>query len=88
MRVPAVMRLKRIGAKKAPAYRVVVTDRKNRRDGEAVEEVGFYNPVSNPPVVDFKKERVEYWLSVGVVPSETVGNLLKQAGFAGAKASA
>ena len=86
--MPATMRLKRIGAKKAPSYRVIITDRKNRRDAEAVEEVGFYSPTQNPPIVTFKKERVEYWLSVGAVPSETVGNLLKNAGISRPKASA
>lgn len=86
--MPAVMRLKRVGAKKAPSYRVIVTDRKNRRDAKAVEEVGYYSPAQNPPVLSFEKERVEYWLGVGVVPSETVANLLKSAGIGPVKASA
>lgn len=82
-----VMRLKRVGAKKAPVYRVIITDRRNRRDGRAIEEIGLYNPISNPPQVTFKEDRVRHWLGVGAIPSETVRNLLKKAGLVGAAAA-
>jgi len=75
------MRLKRIGAKKAPVYRVVITDSRAKRDGRPVEEVGVYNPCTEPPVVTLKEERVKYWLGVGAQPSETVRSILRKAGY-------
>jgi small subunit ribosomal protein S16 len=79
--VATAMRLKRIGAKKAPVYRVVVTDSRAKRDGRPVEEVGMYNPRTEPPTVVLNEERIKYWLGVGVVPSETVRSLLRKAGY-------
>ena len=72
-----MIRLARLGAKKKPSYRVVVIDKERARDSRSVEVVGFYNPISQPPVVNLKHERIEYWLKSGAQPSETVTRLLK-----------
>jgi len=72
-----VIRLARFGAKKKPTYRVVVTDRRKARDSDCLEIVGHYNPVSDPAEVVLKHDRVEYWLSVGAQPSDTVRRLIK-----------
>jgi small subunit ribosomal protein S16 len=72
-----MIRLARFGAKKKPSYRVVVIDKERARDSRSVEVVGFYNPISQPPVVTLKHERIEYWLKSGAQPSETVTRLLK-----------
>jgi len=73
-----MIRLARFGAKKKPTYRVVVIDKERARDSRAVEVVGFYNPVSQPPVINLKHERVDYWLKSGAQPSDTVNRLLKK----------
>ena len=73
------IRLTRMGAKKKPFYRVVVAERRTARDGSFVEIVGHYNPVSNPPVIDLKMDRVNHWLDCGAQPSETVRSLIKKA---------
>jgi small subunit ribosomal protein S16 len=73
-----MIRLARFGAKKKPSYRVVVIDKERARDSRAVEVIGFYNPVSQPPVVNLKHERMEYWLKSGAQPSDTVARLLKK----------
>ena len=78
-----MMRLKRIGAKKAPVYRVVITDKRNRRDGRPIEEIGLYNPTTDPPEIAFKDDRVRHWLGVGAIPSDTVRSLLKRRGLWG-----
>jgi small subunit ribosomal protein S16 len=72
-----MIRLARFGAKKKPTYRVVVIDKERARNSTSVEVVGFYNPVSQPPTVNLKHERIEYWLKNGAQPSETVSRLLK-----------
>jgi small subunit ribosomal protein S16 len=72
-----MIRLARFGAKKKPSYRVVVIDKERARNSRSVEVVGFYNPVSQPQVVNLKHERIEYWLKTGAQPSETVSRLLK-----------
>ena len=72
------MRLARAGAKKAPFYRVVVANSRNARDGRFIEHVGVYDPTRNPAEVRFKMDRVEYWLSQGVQPSDTVAQLLNK----------
>jgi small subunit ribosomal protein S16 len=72
-----MIRLARFGAKKKPTYRVVVIDKERARDSRSVEVVGFYNPVSQPQVVNLKHERIEYWMKSGAQPSETVTRLLK-----------
>ena len=71
------LRLKRVGRKRAPSYRLVVIESSARRDGRPVEEVGYYNPISKQSHFDVPK--IEKWLSYGVQPTETVANLLKKA---------
>jgi small subunit ribosomal protein S16 len=68
-----------MGAKMTPFYRGVVTERRQARDGSFVEIVGHYNPVANPPSVDLKMDRIQYWMQCGAQPSETVRSLIKRA---------
>jgi small subunit ribosomal protein S16 len=76
------IRLMRTGKKKQPSYRVVVKEGRSPRGGEYIEQVGFYDPLSDPAEVRFEKERIEYWLSVGAQPTDTVKKLLaKHAGI-------
>jgi small subunit ribosomal protein S16 len=72
-----MIRLARFGAKKKPSYRLVVIDKVRARNSRSVEVVGFYNPVSQPPVVNLKHDRIDYWVKNGAQPSETVGRLIK-----------
>ena len=72
-----MIRLARFGAKKKPTYRVVVIEKERARNSRAVEVVGHYNPVAQPPTVDFDHERVAHWLKSGAQPSERVSRLLK-----------
>lgn len=78
------IRLSRGGAKKVPFYRIVATDRRSPRDGRFIEQIGIYDPLREPPEVRIDAERLDYWLSVGATPSETVGQLVKR--FRGASA--
>ena len=71
------MRLKRIGAKKAPAYRIVVADSRSPRDGRFIEQIGFYNPLTNPAEIKIDAEKAKTWLANGAQPTETVRSLLK-----------
>jgi len=73
-----MIRLTRRGAKKKPHYRVVVIEKANARDGRFVEILGHYNPRKNPAEVVLKQERVDYWLSKGAQPSDTVRGFLKR----------
>ena len=73
-----MIRLARFRAKKKPSYRVVVIDKERARNSRSVEVVGFYNPVSQPPVVSLKHERIEYWVKNGAQPSDTVTRLIKK----------
>ncbi|MDI3270612.1 MAG: 30S ribosomal protein S16 [Bacillota bacterium] len=75
------IRLRRMGAKRRPFYRLVVADSHSRRDGEFIEELGYYDPVAEPAVLEIKKERVEEWIQKGAIPSPTVRTLLRQAGI-------
>ena len=75
------IRLKRIGAKKAPFYRVVVADSRYPRDGLFIEEIGYYNPLTNPVDIKLDAEKANKWLSNGAQPTETVKSLLKKAGI-------
>ena len=75
------IRLKRIGAKKAPFYRVVVADSRYPRDGRFIEEIGYYNPLSNPVEIKIDSEKANKWISNGAQPTETVKSLLKKAGI-------
>jgi small subunit ribosomal protein S16 len=73
------IRLARTGAKKQVSYRIVVIDREMARDGRFVEILGHYNPRRTPPELVMKRDRVDYWVSRGAQPSETVKSFLKQA---------
>ena len=73
------IRLKRIGAKNDPAYRLVVTDSRNPRDGRFIEELGTYLPARSGEKVKLNLERANYWISKGAQPSETAASLLKRA---------
>ena len=75
------MRLQRFGAHNQPHMRIVVQDKTRARSSKVIEQVGIYEPCENPPKAILKKERVEYWLSVGAQPSNTVGNILKKQGI-------
>jgi len=75
------IRLARFGAKKRPFYRIVVADGRYPRDGRFLENVGTYNPMVEPNEVTLKKERIEYWLGQGAIPSDTVNSLLKKEGL-------
>ncbi|MGD0300789.1 MAG: 30S ribosomal protein S16 [Bryobacteraceae bacterium] len=72
-----MIRLARFGAKKKPSYRLVVIDKERARNSRSVEVVGFYNPVSQPHVVNLKHDRIEHWIKNGAQPSDTVTRLLK-----------
>ncbi len=74
------IRLKRIGAHKAPFYRVVVSDSRSPRDGRFIEEIGVYNPVTQPAQVQIDEEKALKWLQEGAQASDTVRNLLSKAG--------
>jgi len=77
------IRLKRIGAKKSPAYRVVVADSRSPRDGKFIEEIGHYNPTAVPAVVNIDADKALDWLKKGAQPSDTVRSLLRKAGVMG-----
>lgn len=74
------IRLKRCGAKKQPHYRVVVMEAGATRDGRALEEIGWYNPLTDPASVEIRVERALHWLLCGAQPTETVAALLKKTG--------
>ena len=74
------IRLKRLGKKRAPHYRIVVADSRTKRDGRVIEEIGRYVPTENPSVIEVDSERAQYWLSVGAQPTEQVEALLKLTG--------
>ena len=73
------IRLKRIGAKKAPFYRVVVADERAPRDRKFIEEIGYYNPLTDPADIKINAEKATKWLNNGAQPTETVRTLLKKA---------
>ena len=75
------IRLKRMGAKKAPFYRVVVADSRYPRDGRFIEELGHYNPTTNPVEIKIDFEKAQAWIKNGAQPTETVKSLLKKAGM-------
>ena len=72
------MRLTRMGAKKAPFYRIVVMDSRKARDGEYIDQIGYYNPVKEPADVKIDVEKAKDWLSKGAQPTDTVRALLKK----------
>lgn len=75
------IRLRRMGAKKKPFYRIVVADSRSPRDGRFIEEIGYYDPCKNPAEVKVDDEKAVKWLQTGAQPSETVRALLKKAGL-------
>ena len=75
------MRLTRMGAKKAPFYRVIVADSRSSRDGRFIEEIGYYNPLTNPAEIKIDAEKAKKWLGNGAQPTETVKALLKKSGI-------
>ena len=70
------IRLRRVGKKKQPSYRVVVADARSPRDGRFVDKVGFYNPLTDPPTVNIDQEKLQSWIKKGAVPTESVQRLL------------
>ena len=72
------IRLKRLGAKKSPFYRVVVADERSPRDGKFIEEIGYYNPLTDPVDIKIDAEKAEKWLKNGAQPTDTVRALLKK----------
>ena len=75
------IRLRRMGAKKAPFYRIVVADSRYPRDGRFIEEIGIYNPTPDPAELKVDVERAQAWIKTGAQPTETVKALLKKAGM-------
>ena len=82
------IRLMRMGAKKRPSYRIVVKEKKSKRDGAFLENVGTYNPTRQPAEITLKAERVQYWMANGAQPTDTVRQLIKQAAKAASAAAA
>jgi len=80
MKMAVKIRLKRMGAKKAPFYRVVVADARFPRDGRFIEEIGTYNPLTEPSEIKIDVEAAAKWLKNGAQPTETVRSLLKRSG--------
>lgn len=74
------IRLRRVGRRHQPAYRIVVTDKASSRDGRFIETLGHYNPLTDPATINVKIDRARHWLSAGATPSDTVRSLLKRAG--------
>ncbi len=74
-----VLRLARLGKHKSPAYRVVATDKQNKRDGRFLEVLGTYNPLSNPARVSLKEDLIRKWMGLGAKPTEVVRSLIKKA---------
>ena len=74
------IRLRIIGAKKAPYYRIVVADSRSPRDGRCIEEIGTYNPLTNPATITVDAEKAQAWIKNGDKPTDTVRGLLKNAG--------
>ena len=75
------IRLRRMGAKKAPFYRIVAADSRSPRDGRNIEVVGTYNPTKNPGIVTIDEEKALKWLNNGAIPSDTVRNILSKEGI-------
>lgn len=75
------IRLMRVGMKGAPSYRVVIADARSPRDGRIIENIGWYNPRTEPSTIEIKADRAKYWMSVGAQPSDSVRSLLERAGI-------
>ena len=72
------IRLRRMGAKKAPFYRVIVADERSPRDGRFIDEIGYYNPLTSPAEIKIDSEKAQRWIANGAQPTETVRTLLKK----------
>ena len=75
------IRLRRVGGKKQPSYRIVAADKESPRDGRFLEILGFYNPRTQPPTVDLNEDRIYHWMSQGAQPSESVRQIFQGAGL-------
>ncbi len=75
------IRLRRMGAKKAPFYRIVVADSRYPRDGRFIEEVGYYNPMTNPATINLESDKIKTWIDNGAQPTETVKSILVKNGI-------
>jgi small subunit ribosomal protein S16 len=82
------LRLRRMGAKRRPSYRIVVADSRSPRDGRFIESVGFYDPLTEPSTIKLNDERIKHWLSVGAQPTDTVESILRRNGLLGANGAA
>lgn len=82
------IRLRRMGAKKRPFYRIVVADRRCSRDGRFIENIGYYDPTAQPPVLKLDEEKAQSWIDKGAQPSDTARGLLKRAGLLGGQSDA
>jgi small subunit ribosomal protein S16 len=85
--VAVKIRLKRMGKIRTPFYRIVVADSRTKRDGRVIEEIGTYNPKTEPSTINVVSERAQYWLSVGAQPTEAVAAILKLTGDIGGTAT-
>ncbi len=72
------IRLRRMGMKKAPFYRVIIADERSPRDGRCIEEIGYYNPLTNPATVEIDADKAKQWIKNGAQPTDTVKALLKK----------
>jgi small subunit ribosomal protein S16 len=75
------IRLRRVGSKKNPVWRIVVADRRSPRDGRSIETIGRYNPQTDPSLIELDEERARHWLAQGALPSPTVAKLLRSKGI-------
>ncbi|MBR2025028.1 MAG: 30S ribosomal protein S16 [Clostridia bacterium] len=75
------IRLRRMGAKKAPFYRVIVADERAPRDGKFIDEIGYYNPLTNPAEIKIDADKAQKWIDNGAQPTETVKSILKKSGI-------
>lgn len=75
------IRLMRMGSKKRPFYRIVIADKRAKRDGRFIEKIGHYDPHKDPPETVLDEERALYWLGIGAQPSDTVKNILSRTGI-------
>ena len=75
------LRLTRMGSKKKPFYRIVAVDSASRRDGRALDYVGYYNPMTEPAEIKFDQDKVKNWIELGAQPTDTVRSLLKKSGL-------